>query len=386
MKIASKLILSAVISMLIGIAVATPLLASELQIKPYTNHVQGPTAPFDLDLVYANFTVTNPDIPITSTAGPTIDYQAVINVTNPSSYAALLFSTDFWAGKEVKNITGQAPFGMKGNWSVGEGGEAKGAWVDGVWYNVTWVNGTYPFFDENGTMTQSPWNMPSQVGYWMEGVQFYERTVHNDAGTNSYIYLNMNGTWVDVTGRVTIDIPKDGPSYTITGPIACQQLVYLSGTTVGTGSVVSASDVNYTTVDGANIFVSTSNNWGYNSQKNINAFDNRFAPGESRLLVISGSWDVRSNWVNTNGNGYINPVEVIKSGSIQTKISAQSNVDMNPELGNNTFMDLWSDATVIQQIQLTHIGNSYIYNTVLQDNQTFQIDQNGAEATIVPGS
>ncbi|MFA7080585.1 MAG: hypothetical protein WC203_06770, partial [Candidatus Bathyarchaeia archaeon] len=174
MKIAKKLIASAIVSLLIGIAVATPLLASELNIRPWVKHVQGPTADFDLDVIYANFTAQNPDTPITETSGPTINYFAVVNVTNPSDYPAQLLMTDFWAGQKIVNTTGQAPFGVTdGNWSIGSGWEAEGIWLDGIWYNVTWVDGSYPHFDENGTITESPFPAPSNIGHWMEGVQLY---------------------------------------------------------------------------------------------------------------------------------------------------------------------------------------------------------------------
>ncbi len=145
MKTAPKLIICATLSLLIGMAVATPLLASELNIEPWITHVQGPTADFDLDVVYANFTVQNPDAPLTETSGPTINYFAVVNVTNPSEYSALMLGVNFMAGQKITNITNQGPSGSGGNWTVGEGWTAKGAWVDGVWYDVTWVDGRYPF-------------------------------------------------------------------------------------------------------------------------------------------------------------------------------------------------------------------------------------------------
>jgi hypothetical protein len=395
MKIAPKLILCATLSLLIGIAVTAPLLASELNIRPWTTHVQGPTSPFDLDVVYANFTIQNPDTPITQTSGPTINYYAVVNVTNPSDHRALLLGTDFWAAQKILNVTGQAPFGMEGNWSTGEGWEAKGAWIDGVWYNLTYTNDQYPFFDANGIMTESPFPAPSSEGHWMEGVQVYQRTMHTEDGTTTTsTYLNMNGTWTDVTGKITVDKAENGPAYSMTGPIADQHISYQSGSTTGVGTSVqfNGTDVTNTTDTRINIVssVGIDDTIGYSTTKNINtgadAFDNHFAPGESRLIVVYGSWEVRSDWVTMNGNGYINPVSVIQSGNVQTKTIAHSVVDMNPVAGDNTFLDLWSDAVEVQQLSLTHVGNSYIYNAALNDNQTFSLDQYGAEAFITPGS
>ena len=90
MKIATKLIVCAILSLSIGIVAASPLLMSELDIQPWITHVQGQTADFNVNLVYANFTVQNKDTPITDSSGPTISYFAVINVTNPSDLPARL--------------------------------------------------------------------------------------------------------------------------------------------------------------------------------------------------------------------------------------------------------------------------------------------------------
>ncbi|MDR0492100.1 MAG: hypothetical protein LBH74_00445 [Nitrososphaerota archaeon] len=195
MKTAAKIIVCLILSVSIGIVAATPLLVSELNlnIRPWITHVQGPTAAFNIDVVYADFTITNPDTPITQTDGPTMDYYAVVNVTNPSDYTALLFLMNFWADQNIRNTTEQRPI-FDGAWSSGGGGTAEGAWVDGIWYNIT-LHSPSPYFDENGTITQSPWAYLDQKEYWMEGVEYYKRTVHNDAGTNSYIYCNYSVAW-----------------------------------------------------------------------------------------------------------------------------------------------------------------------------------------------
>jgi hypothetical protein len=115
--------------------------------------VQGPTAPFDIEVVYANFTITNPDAPITQTSGPTIDYYVVVNVTNPSEYRAFLSRTTFTVAQEVRNIGSQSPFESLNYARIGEGGVAKGAWVDDVYYNVTYTI-PYPDFDDDGPVLQ----------------------------------------------------------------------------------------------------------------------------------------------------------------------------------------------------------------------------------------
>jgi hypothetical protein len=365
MKIAPKLAIVAVLSLLIGIVAATPLLVNELNIKPWTNHVQGPTARFSIDTLYANFTIENADTPLTINSGPTIHYLAVVNVTNPSDYAARLYSLFFGAGKTVTNTTSQGGLGLSGNWSSGSGFEAKGAWVDGVWYNVTYVDGSYPVFDQNGTMIQSPFNSSSSNnGYWMEGVQGYERTVHNDEGTTTYTYLNMNGTWTDVTGRITVDKKaQNSPTYAINGSVANQNLFFQRG----------------------NVSVATSNPNDPNPllkwiDTGEGGFDNLFAPHESRLIVIQGIWEARS--YNTNAN----PVATLQSGILSLYTMTHNAVDVNTVVDDRTFMDTRSVDTVVQQIPLTQIGNSYVYNAVLGANQKFQFDQSGAEAFIIQES
>jgi len=302
-----------------------------------------------------------------------------------------LVGTDFMAAQQISNITGEAPFEVKGNWSTGNGYEAKGAMVDGIWYNVTYTNSQYPFFDSEGNIAQSPFSVPSQGGQWIEGVQIYQYIQHIEGGaTTTRMYLNMNGTWTDVTGRITVDLPKNEPTYSAKGMLAQQQVFYQK---------VDPSDnctyTSITEIDGVkNITVTTKNNQdlneGYTSIKTINtdidAFNNSFAPGESRLIVVTGTWTVTSNWVSLNGNGFINPVEVIQSGSIQTKTSMHTVIDVNPDLGNNNLLDTWADATVIRQITLTHIENSYVYNAALAGNHHFSLDQYSAEAFLVQES
>lgn len=401
-KIAPKFLICAMLSVLIGIAVTAPLMASELEIKPWKTQIPGPTAHFNIDTVYANFTTENSDAPLTTSSGPTINYQVVVNVTNPSDYAARLNTLYFGAAKTITNTTGQGLLSsIGGNWSSGGGFEAKGAWVDGVWYNVTYVNGTYPHFDQNGTMTNSPFNyQSSEKGHWMEGVQGYERTVHDSEGTHTYTYLNMNGTWTDVTGRITVDKAQNGPTYAMNGSVAHQNMFFQRGVNGSSGpTVMITNDLNKTSAlppNSTQITVTYPNGISTNivpagsiftrdsSMKYIDTgeggFNNLLAPHESRLIVIQGTFEARSYSTN------VNPIESLQSGILSLKTTTNNAVDIDPVVDANTFMDIWSDDTAIQEIALTHIGNSYIYNKVLGDNQQFQFDKSGAEATIVPRS
>lgn len=372
MKIGTKLILSAAVSLLIGIAVAAPLLASELQIIPFISHIKGPAADYNLDLVYANFTVTTPDTPITKNSGPTISYFTVINVTNPSEYATKLNGLRFTAAQKIENSTGLAPSRAAGNWSTSSGWNAKGAWVDGIWYNVTWDDGSCPYFDENGVLKQ--WRSANYTGHWMEGVQLYKRTVGNMSSSTTSIYMNMNGTWADVTGRITVDLPH-GSSFSVINGLVMQN-VFIQDIVRGTatsGSVNASGEF-------------TDYRFSYSSTRNIiigdnYGFKNRFEPHQSRLIVISGSYQITSQW--SDGK----QLEALKSGKLDIKIiSANALADVHPEIVNNTMIETWAENLGMQQITVTHVGDSYIYNNALKDNQLFNVDQYGVEAFITERS
>ena len=72
MKHQAKLILFGMLSLTIGVAFASPLLASELNVQPFIKHIQGPTADF-VNVVYANF-ILNGSKPVSKNDGPAISY------------------------------------------------------------------------------------------------------------------------------------------------------------------------------------------------------------------------------------------------------------------------------------------------------------------------
>ncbi len=168
MKFALKLIVIAVLSFSIGIACASPLLVSELNIRPWITHVQGPTAKMEIEVIYANFTVQNADDPIAKDMGPTISYLAVVNITNPSEFISSLTRIEFLAAQKVQNSSS----GIDGFSTGGALWEAAGVWLDGKWYNLTWVNAAGPVFDMSGKMSSGIHVLPGQE-YWIQGVQLY---------------------------------------------------------------------------------------------------------------------------------------------------------------------------------------------------------------------
>src|ERR1700690_1762487 len=97
MKTLIKLIICAIFSFSIGIACASPLIVTELYITPFIEHVQGPTANYIINVVYANFTIINASNPISEYSGPEIAYYVVLEITNPSNISAQLLDVEFTA-------------------------------------------------------------------------------------------------------------------------------------------------------------------------------------------------------------------------------------------------------------------------------------------------
>jgi len=103
MKHQAKLILFGILSLTIGVAFASPLLASELNIRPFIKHVQVSTVNCSVNVVYANFTILNGSKPVSENDGPAVSYYVVLNVTNLSDIGAKLFTVNFVAAEKIAN-------------------------------------------------------------------------------------------------------------------------------------------------------------------------------------------------------------------------------------------------------------------------------------------
>lgn len=355
MKFALKLILLAVLSFSIGIACASPLLVSELNIRPWIAHVQGPTAKMDVEVIYANFTVQNADSPIANDNGPTISYYAVVNITNPSEFTSSLTRINFLAAQKVENnseIIGNSNGGV--HWQVA------GVWLDGKWYNVTWVNVTGPSFDMSGNMSVIH-VLPGQE-YWIQGVQLSDRYVN---GVLVATYLNMNGTWTDVTDRIKVDHPAINNGVSVNVIIADETHNFEN-------FVVREYPSNGTVVD-------PPLGWAMRTVYHLvgeGLFNNSWAPHQSRLILISGNWDLRTPFAD------MAPVVALQSGNLTFKTMTSNFIDSEAGFSNNTVTDTWSDTTELKQVKLTLSGNSFIYNPLSLNNKAFQVDKWGVEAKI----
>ena len=358
MKFALKLIVLAVLSFSIGVACASPLLVTELNIRPYINYVQGQTVQFNINVIYANFTLQNTDKPVEQNSGPTISYFAVVNITNPSNLGATLTRVEFNSAPEITSV----PSSIQ-NGSVTY--DAQGAWVDGKYYNLTWVNVPSPYFDENGKLIQTQFKLAEP--YWMQGVQVFDTYVN---GNITSTYLNMNGTWTNVTGHIEVARQSLGSVYSS------------AGTTIvvdATQAFSNSPDENYSS-NGIIYDPSAAQSFGPMSFINHfvgqGFFNNTWEPHQSRLVVIAGSWDVLASWGANN-----KPVKAIQSGNLTFMTQTSNFVELSAPV-NNTVIYTSSEDFELKQVQLTQNQNSYLYNPLLLDNRAFQIDKWGVEATL----
>jgi hypothetical protein len=357
MKHQAKLILFGILSLTIGVAFASPLLVSELNIKPFIKHIQGNTADLRVNVVYANFTILNGSKPVSENDGPAVSYYVVLNVTNLSDIGAKLFDVNFSAATKIANASTSS---FLTNAVSGSGYEVEGAWVDGVWYNVTYVTGDYPTIDRDGNIIESPWQNSSWLEpYWMEGVQILDTYAN---GTLTATYMNMNGTWTNVTGRINFTRPEG------TSPFS--NAVSISNTVVNEWHVFQTLMPVNTTDSEATGNIEPKYTWVGDG-----LFDNYWAPHQSRLIVLQGIRHIMKPWANAEA------LDTLKSGSItlQTRVG---NFNITVEIVNNTVADTWLYATERKQVQLTQNGDSYIYNTILGENQIFITDQYGVEVFI----
>lgn len=361
MKIVLKLLLAAILSLSVGVAFAAPLFIADMNIRPYHEPLpKGMPAELAVDIVYTNFT-TN-DTPATTAelglAGEpknlsTISYFAVLNITNTGDNPTRVSLIQFDA---CQNVTKGISHAFINSTSV-SGWSAKGAWVDGIWYNVTWSNDTWPFFDQAGNLAESPYAGPSVDGYWMEGVQIADKYFGDQLVAT---YLNMNGTWTDVTGRITVDRPagtnlfENAANATSETNVLFSELRFFDVTTSDEDNIMGPS---YTT--------------GLPAE-----FNDVWAPHESRLIVVSADRSILSSILNES------KAAMLQSGQITLRAAVHSSL-----VGNIT--ELGDTSTVsedIKQVQIDTTADVYVYNSILADNQIFQLDTYGAEAFIKTGS
>lgn len=384
MEYAKKLILSAAISLLIGIAVASPLLASELNIIPYPKVPEGPKAEMSVDVVYANYVIEENAVTLnpSSVNSPMsiVHYDVVLNVTNHSNRSATIGQMDFMTAEEVSVVCSLSA-GMSctsGGGRPNGGGNAflEGVWLDDQWLNVTWLpGGNWPIFDygPNNEVIKAIPQLPADAevnGTWIEGVHVFEyqnfdRTNpgHND---ESKQYVFVNGTWVDVTGRVRVEHQQ--PYVLATGTMIYHMVGFEKE---NMDHYANQAEFNraHPPVDENKLY----------PQRFVWAgeggFDNTWQPGESKLIQLRGTW-----WVG-DGAG----LESMSAGKITLYASVSSYFE-DLEAKKTDYSNTFSKVTDDKQVNVTKTDNGYLYNAVLSENQTFQRDEFGVQVFIKPRS
>ena len=383
MKFGVKLIIIAVLALTVGVAFASPLLYENLVVKPFPRIPEGPKADFSVDVVYANFNVqehasakSSGDIPLSI-----VTYDVVLNVTNLSDLQAIVGRLDLTAAEEVTfvpSIVGGFSVSAGGGRSGGGGnGFVEGVWLDDKWLNVTWLpDGNWPIFSpsRNQNVTTVIPDLPpnaAQEGVWIEGVhvwQMYNLTkTDTDTAINMATYIFINGTWVDVTGRVRVDNKQ---SYVMATNALLHEMRNFESETYGSyRNVTDFEEAMAKMPDSYPNF-----GWTYTWARE-GGFNNYWEPHESRLIRLTGTREVGVNA----------GLESLAEGKIMLYAGVSNYLKERREV-NGVYLNTFSTATELKQVQVEKTANGYLYNTILGENQIFQPDQYGVEVFIKPRS
>jgi len=420
MKTRSKFILLGILSLLVGVASATPLLISELKIVPFWTVPEGPKANLAISVVYANFTIQDPAYSVGSNPSKhnecVFDYYVVLNITNLSNLSTKVSDIMFAAAKDVI-ITPSALGGFHGTYegvgghhggsagfSLGpaEGylghigiGRVEGLWLDGEWINLTWVpeSGLDEIWRSENIFPpkglEQIWQPPSNPPNISNRSSYDPPYIsYGGSRSNNTAYYTYSGTkfyssggnyWIegvplkeyiaDNEVKATI-IYFNGSWVDVTGRVDFLERPFLTATNmlvqIGTGFSTEYPDDTF--ISGAAAAFSD------NDASFImltGEFDNTWKPYQSRLVLINGSLDISSLW---KDEGLLDEGEI-------TFFAEETNYLKN-NIVNGIHVYTASTANKLEKIQLKLIEGSYIYNAILTDNQTFTTDSSGIEVFI----
>jgi hypothetical protein len=425
MQTETKLLIAAVLSLSIGVAFAAPLYVTDMNIKPFPRNPEGPKADTSISVVYANFTIAPNGTDTSGIPKSTLTYEVVLNVTNLSNLGAEIERLAFTAAQDIDVEPSAVGFlesilstptnsgsggsssasddmieGFGGRWSEhragiitsGGYGLVRGVWLDDQWINVTWIPGadyqsipwqpkdwhpsnmTLPFerpalrdsFPTTTTVPALPENA-SIEGSWIEGVPIMElHDITEEPGetvritTSTAIFIN--GTWVDLTGRVRTEHQE--PYVRVTNAITIENRFFEAQPP----EVSDESAVQFHPNAGwlpQYTFTSTAEG----------EFNPYLAPKQSRLILLSGTREIYDNIILQN---------TLAAEKIML-FADEFNCVQDPTV-NSTALYTYSGGNWLNQVELQQTQNSYIYNTALAENQMFQPDQWGVEVFITPRS
>jgi hypothetical protein len=396
MRIKLKLLIASAVLLCISVAVASPtFLFQDTGVMDYDagwydyqqfGTLEGPKADFSVEAVYAQFTINGDYSNPNETTHPyVIDYTIVLNITNLSDREAEMTHADFAAAEDITitpAVMADVLFSRAGETATGScGGMVEGVWLDEQWVDSTWLPGKdYPnnLFREirsdhnvEAAIPDLPPNA-TEEGMWVNAVPIAQ---YRNASGIAAVHMYINGTWVDVTGKVRAD-PE-------------QPFLHGSNTLIASATTFSVERYPF---DYANMGAFNSNmtgipsqlwkmngdnamsyRWAYGMAGN-RGFDCTWQPQQSRLVMLKSSMTVFS----TSG------FDALESGEI-TLYAAAANYVSNPPVKGVTY-DNSLTAFWIQRVPLEYTSEGYVYNNMLNPDETFQTDVSGLEAVIVPKS
>ena len=397
MRTILKLLAVALVLLFIGVAVAAPqVFYQENGVmdfdatgaagydQPVLGNPEGPKADFSVEPAYVAFRIlgdySNLNV---SNSRFVVEYQVVFNVTNLSDREAEMTHADFAAAGKIEvlpAVIADVLFSRAGETLTGScGGMVEGLWLDDKWVSTTWIPGKdYPSnlfreirYEHNVTATIP--DLPadaSETGTWVNAVPIAQ---YRNASGIQAVHMYINGAWVEVTGRVRADPaqPFLKGSNTL---IACVTTYgaerYPADPQLFGSFNTDAVPSRLWNRCGDSVM---SYRWAY-GMNGSRGFDCTWKPKQSRLLMLNGSRTVFS----TSG------FDALESGNI-TFYAAVANYVSKPPV-NGVFSDNSLTAFWIKNIQLENTADGYVYNTLLNSNETFQTDLSGLEAYIVPKS
>jgi hypothetical protein len=384
MKFGVKLSIIAVLALSVGVAFASPLLYENLVVRPFPRILEGPKADFSVEVVYANFSVQEHAsiqsfgvIPLSI-----VTYDVVLNVTNLSDLRAIVGRLDLTVAEEVNFVPsmvgGFSASSGSGRSGGGGNGFVEGVWLDNEWVNVTWLpDGEWPIFSpsRNTNFTTVIPNLPpnaTQEGVWIEGVHVWQEynltKTSDDTIINMATYIFINGTWVDVTGRIRVD--NEQPYVMATNTLVYEMRNFESEDYGSYRNVTEFEEAM------AKQSASSLPNFGWTYMwAGEGGFNNYWEPHESRLIRLTGTREVGVNA----------GLESLAEGKIMLYAGVSNYLEERREI-NGIYLNTFSTATELKQVQVEKTADGYLYNTILGENQIFQPDQFGVEVFIKPRS
>ena len=117
MKKGTNMVFLGLLSLIVGTVFASPLLVSELKIRPFLKPLpKGVTADMEIDVVYVNFSIGDSDENNTE-----VSYFVVLNITNNSDEWATIRRAEFIAARNItkgKSIQSGSRYDMVGGFRI----------------------------------------------------------------------------------------------------------------------------------------------------------------------------------------------------------------------------------------------------------------------------